>query len=337
MRTRGRLAAPAAALLLLLLPSGAWGAREAPICQQPLPTSADGTLRLANAQVAPGGEVLAVLTGFRQWPAGLVGGGSGETFLGCTPWRPLGDAEVMPHQDAALLLLPVPATATPGTYRVGVVFREGSRLPSGDGRLARLTVPLVVTRHPVAGAGTSAACGPTAATATTGVLLAPARAAPGATVRLRLTGVPTGSVSTLNEADRLWFVACIAGRATAVAHTAAAPSAFDVRVPTRAGPHAVRVTGVVDGRPVSWQRTITVAAPAGSPSAAPTTAPPPATPTAPTGAPTLTAAPTLPPVATSEPGPSRTHALLLLTAVGVGVAAAVTAGWALVRRRSGGP
>ena len=135
-------------------------AAQAPICEQDLPAATDGRFTLDRSTVQPGDDIVGVLTDFQQWPAGLIGGGSGETFLSCTPWASAESAEVIRNQGAPLVLLAVPVDAVPGTYTVSVVFQEGSTQPSPtDARTARLTASVTVATQaaPTSG-GPSPAC-----------------------------------------------------------------------------------------------------------------------------------------------------------------------------------
>jgi hypothetical protein len=307
----GALAAPASAT-------------QAPTCARQVPLSTDGRLQLATPQVQRGGEALALLSGFTQWPEGLVGGGSGETFLSCTPWQPDGAAEVMPDHGAALLLVPVPRTVAPGRYDVSILFREGSRTASGDGRMARLTASLVVTTGPAATTASSPVCDLAARPAAQGALLGPSAVKPGGAVPLRLVSVPTGRITAMNEYDRLWWVACTAGTPSVLAHSSVAPLRFSVTAPTAAGGHAVTVVGILDGRLVRWTSPLTVTPPAPSVTGTP--------PPSPTPTPSSTPAPSTGPTTAADHGDDRTWALLLSGAVAlvaVGAAALV-----LLRRRA---
>lgn len=242
----------------LLLPAPATA--DEPICAQTLPAATDGRVTLDHASVRPGDRTLALLSDFRVWPTGLIGGGSGETFLSCAPWQPLGRAEVMPQRSAALFLITVPKGTAPGTYSVGVVFHEGSTTASGDGQVVRLSTSLTVTDRPTAGTGTSPACRAGHPAAAVGRLAVPATARPGATVRLAVAGVAAERLSLLNEYHQLWYVVCLAGRASPVTRLASPASPFTVLVPQHApaGRTVLAAYGVLDGRVVSWQRTIVV-------------------------------------------------------------------------------
>ena len=238
---------------------------QAPICQQDLTAATDGRFTLDRSTVQPGDDIVGLLTDFQQWPAGLIGGGSGETFLSCTPWASAESAEVIRNQGAPFVLLAVPADAAPGTYTVSVVFQEGSTQPfPTDARTARLTATVTVATHagPSTG-GTSAACRLRATAAPVGQLAATAPARPGRALPVTLTGVPADRLSTMNEYDRLWFVACIAGVATTIAHIDAAPTAFQVDLPATLAPgsHPLQVFALVDGQVALWEQAITVVVP----------------------------------------------------------------------------
>lgn len=341
----------AAWLLVGLTPPAATAAREVPVCRQRLPVATDGRLQLDRTSVRPGDHTLVVLSGFRQWPAGLVGGGSGETFLACAPWQPLGRAEVLAQPAAAVFVLSVPPRTAPGTYEVGVVFREGSRQPSGDGRLVRLVSRLTVASLPVPQPGTSPACVPRYPPAPAGVLVAPRTATAGSALRLAVTGIAPGRLATLEEGDRLWYVACLAGRATIVAGSATPPAGFCVRMPRWSTPglYVIRVYGLLDGAAVSWQRSVRVPAapvvakptvapparrtpsgrptPSSSPGAAPAPSPSSASPT-PSVTPTPRAAP-----AGERPSSGLPTAWALVAVGAVGLAAA---GWLSAWVASGG-
>jgi hypothetical protein len=255
----------AGALVVLLFTLGAPrdGMAQSSTCAQDLPEATDGRFTLDRPTARPGDDILGVLTGFQQWPVGLIGGGSGETFLSCTPWAPEGSAEVIRNQGAPFVLLPVPASATPGTYEVSVVFQEGSTQPGppGDGRTARLAAEIVVTAQPAApSAATSPACQVAAATAPTGRLVVAAPARPGQAVAITLEGVAGSSLSTMNEYDRLWFVACFAGSADPIAGVDDPPATFQVDVPPGLvdGRHPLRVIGLLDGQVVAWELAVDV-------------------------------------------------------------------------------
>ena len=233
-------------------------------CEQELPAATDGTLTLDRSTVQPGDDIVGLLTGFQQWPVGLIGGGSGETFLSCTPWAPQGRAVVI-RQGAPFALLSVPATAKPGTYSVSVVFYEGATQPvGGNGQPVRLTAPIKVVAATVPGAGaTSPACQTQASAAPVGQLVAAGPARPGRALTVSLRGVDPSSLTTLNEYDQLWFMACIGGLATPVAHRADPPAAFAVVVPRglETGTYSLRVIGVLDDAVVAWELPVAVVKP----------------------------------------------------------------------------
>ena len=160
------------------------------------------------------------------------------------------------HQGAPFVLLAVPADAAPGEYTVSVVFQEGSSQPSlTDGRTARLTAQVTVAPQaaPPSG-GTSPACRFSSTAASVGQLAVTAPARPGRALAVTLTGVPSPRLSTMNEYDRLWFVACFAGAATPIAHVDEAPTAFEVDTPGSMAPgsHPLQVFALLDGQVVSW-------------------------------------------------------------------------------------
>lgn len=235
-------------------------AMEVPICEQVLPAPTIGAITLDTPTVQAGTRVLGVLTGITPWPANLIGGGSGETFLSCTPWMSLGKAEVMPNPGAALFQVDVPEGTPAGTYPVSVVYYEGSVRPNRDGTLVRLGTTLTVSADPVVDPSTGAACALTGAPASTGQLVGGDTATPGGVLPIALEGLD-GEGWILNEYDRLGFVACLDGAATPVP-TSLTTTAFDVRIPARTAPGAyvVRVWGVVAGEVVWWERPVTVTA-----------------------------------------------------------------------------
>lgn len=235
-----------------------------PVCEQPLPTATDGTLTLDTPTVQAGSQALGILTGFARWPQALIGGGSGETFLSCAPWLPLGSAEVMPYPGAPLFLVDVPRGTPAGEYPVSVVFYEGSQEPfaPGDGP-SRLSVTLAVSAEPVRSSSTGAACALSGSPAGMQELVGGDGAVPGGVARLTLIG-PQDGWGYLNEYDRLRFVACVEGTASPVLHDGEGPAVeLDVQVPATVEPgvHLVRLWGAVEGQVVWWERTITVAAP----------------------------------------------------------------------------
>jgi hypothetical protein len=264
------LAAAAAFAALLSFPAEAatsqrgWSpTQELLACERDLPAATDGTLTLDTPTVGAGTSGLGVLTGFQQWPTGLVGGGSGETFLSCTPWIPSGEAEVMRNEDAALFLFDVPEGTAPGTYPVSVLFFEGSEQPSGDGTLARLSTTVTVTSEPATGIQGGPACQLPGNQAPTGELLGSDVVALDGAVSLAVSGVPATGLGRINEYDQLWFVTCIDGFATPIVHELTPPSAFEVQLPPglAQGVHTVRVYGLLDSAVVWWERPVTVAAP----------------------------------------------------------------------------
>jgi LPXTG-motif cell wall-anchored protein len=261
MRRIGTTVAMAVALLVSLTGSAEAAAGPGPsLCEQALPAATDGLLTIDTATVQAGTSGLGVLTDFQQWPAGLVGGGSGETFVSCIPWSPLGEAEVMASEDAGLFLFEVPAGTAPGDHPVSVVFLEGSQQPSGDGTLVRLSTTVTVTSAPATGLGESPACALAGAAATVGELAGDDVVAPGGALSLELTGVPAGVLSRINEYDQLWHVACLGGAATPVLQDDTPPSTFALAVPAGLplGEHTVRLYGVLGDEVVWWERVITV-------------------------------------------------------------------------------
>jgi hypothetical protein len=235
-------------------------AQAAEECEQDIPAATDGRLTIDQPVVAPGGTILGLLSDFQQWPAGLIGGGSGETFLSCTPWAPTGDAEVMTLREAALFLVTVPSGTPPGEYPVSVLFFEGSQQPSGDGTQARLSGTVTVASS--APAGSSPVCALPAVPAPIGELLVDEPTIVGDALGLSLTGVPVPpGVEYFNEYDRLWYVACVGSTAVPIAGQDQAPGEFDVALPAGvpAGPVTVRILGVYEGALVVWERTVTVA------------------------------------------------------------------------------
>jgi hypothetical protein len=265
MRAAVRLALCTTALLGLAGPAVAFAAApapaavEVPVCEQTLPAATDGVVTLDTPTVRAGGTALGVLTGVAQWPAGLVGGGSGETFLSCTPWTPLGDAEVMTTPEAGLFLVDVPAGTPAGTYPVSLVYYEGSQQTSGaDGTLVRLGTTLTVTTAPVAVPSVGAACSIPGAPAASGQLVTVDTVAAGGVVRLGLTAVTDPRIY-FNEYDALWFVACLDGVATPVLQDVAS-TPFDLTVPagTPAGPHTIRLWGAGGLQVMWWERTVVV-------------------------------------------------------------------------------
>jgi hypothetical protein len=235
-------------------------AAEVPICEQVLPAATIGAITLDTPTVQAGTRALGILTGITPWPANMIGGGSGETFLSCTPWTPLGQAEVMPSPGAGVFRVDVPAGTPAGSYPVSVVYYEGSVRPNRDGTLVRLSTTLTVSADPVADPSTGAACALTGEPASTGQLVVGDTVPAGGVVRLALDGFD-GEGWILNEYDVILFLACLDGAAAPVpAYLPTTP--FDLPVPASATPgsHVVRVWGVVAGEVVWWERPVTVTA-----------------------------------------------------------------------------
>ena len=240
-------------------------------CQTGFPTATDGHLVLGSRYVRPGGFVLGVLSGFTQWPQALIGGASGETFLDCSPWPSSDLAEVIVHDSAGYFLLPVPPSAVPGTYIVGVRFHQGSTGPFDDlTPTVELTASVIVTGNPAAPGAASPACQVPHAAASAGTLGVPAVVHPGDSMPVTLAGTTTG---LLNEYDRLCFVACFDGQPTVVTYPGPAStrtsSAFTVPIPSGIAPGAYQlaVTGVGTSgntppseptRVVTWRHAVTV-------------------------------------------------------------------------------
>ena len=201
-------------------------------CEQELPAATDGTLTLDRSTVQPGDDIVGLLTGFQQWPVGLIGGGSGETFLSLHPVGAAGPRRGDPPGRA------VRAALGPGDGEAGHLQRERRVLRRCDaaGRGQRPARPPHSTdqggrrNRPNAGA-TSPACQTQASAAPVGQLVAAAPARPGRALTVSFRGVDPASLTTLNEYDQLWFMACIGGLATPVAHRADPPAAFAVVVP----------------------------------------------------------------------------------------------------------
>jgi hypothetical protein len=215
----------------------------------------DGHLALDRSLVRPGEQVLGVLSGFEQWPEGLFGG-SGETFQSCGTWG-TEETEVIRHDTAGFFLLSVPAHTKLGTYQVVVRFYPGSAYEDDGTKPVRLTTSVTVTDEPMYAAGVSAACALRHAEAAKGRLTKPVPVLPGGELPVSLTGVK--STGFLNEYDDLYFIACLAGRATPVAYSGAPRLSFTMAVPSelRPGTHKLVVTGVSD-QVVSWRRSIRV-------------------------------------------------------------------------------
>jgi hypothetical protein len=301
---------------------------ETPICQQQLPAATDGRLTLDGSPVRPGGSTLAVLSDFRQWPARLIGGGSGETFVSCAPWLPLGRAQVMAHDAAALFDITVPVGTKPGVYVVGVVFYQGSTQPMDGGLKVRLNAVLTVSVEVQTPPGPSPVCQLSHAAAPFGSLLVEGPTTVGAPLSVSLTGVVASRVGKLNEYDRLTYVACLGGRATAVTDLPVATSSFVVPVPLglRPGGYDLTVTGTFDATVVSWSRSIQVV---GSPLPSPVSTSS-ATSPVPSSTRTVPSSPSLP-SPTPSPSSSATSTWWI-----AGLAAAVLAAGAVVigiRRR----
>lgn len=239
-----------------------------PLCEQTLPAATEGSLVLDTPTVQAGTSVLGVLTGVATWPARLVGGGSGETFLSCTPWTPSGAAEVMPGLAYGFFLVDVPAGTPPGDYPVSLVYAEGSQLPAGgDGTLVRLSTTVTVVSGPVARPSTGAACALTGEPDTVWTLAAAGDVAPGGVARFTLSG-PEYGPGMLNEYDGLRLVACIDGGAVpVVAEPYVMPVDLAVPIPAGLAPgtYTVRMWGStsLDGGFVWWEAPLTVVAPAG--------------------------------------------------------------------------
>ena len=323
-------------ICLSAVPTAVPARAQTPVCEQSLPAATAGAIAVDRAAVTVGQSALVVLSGFRRWPAGLVGGGSGETFLSCVPWTPQGKAEVMPQAAAVFFLIPVPARTAPGSHHLSVVFREGSTQPSGDGRLVRLSTTLRVTGASTA-PGPSPACRATLPAAPGGRLVAPSGAAPGTTVSLRITGVAPARLGLLNEYDRHRYVVCVADRASTGTDPSDGTASFGVRIPTAAPPgrYQVRVFGVLESRVVSWSQALVVRG------VTPATTPPGRTAApSPTSAPTAVA-PTPSGTAVSTPAPPLAAApsssdRWWFGGLGAVLAAAAALGvWVRLRRRTG--
>ena len=262
----------------------AWGmppANAAPSvasnCWPHAAAATDGHLALDRSSVRPGEQVLGVLSGFEQWPEGLFGG-SGETFQSCGTWG-THETEVIIHDTAGFFLLRVPAHTEPGSYQVEVRFYQGSADEADGTKPVRLTTSVAVTDEPMHEAGVSPACALRHSAATNGRLTKPAPVHPGGQLPVSLTGVK--SIGFLNEYDDLYFVACLAGRATPITYSGAPRSSFTVAVPSglRPGSSQLVVTGV-SRHVVSWRRSILVQ---GQQAATPTPTPTQQSPVAVTG------------------------------------------------------
>jgi hypothetical protein len=236
-----------------LLMSTNASAQDVPVCEQDLPAATSGTLRMDSATVAAGGPALALVSGLDRWPTELIGGGSGETFLSCTPWAPQGAAEVMADEDAAVLLVPVPAGTAPGSYPVSVVYVDPDAAEP-----VRLRTTVTVAPDPVA-PSRGVVCELDGPDAAAGELTGDDSIPSGATGTFALDDVGADRLTVLNEYDRLWFVACLDGIATPVVSddpgvpfTVAAPAALEP------GAHRLRLLGLLDSTLVVWQRGIVV-------------------------------------------------------------------------------
>ncbi|WP_199421820.1 hypothetical protein [Actinotalea solisilvae] len=231
----------------------------------------DGTLTLDADVVQAGTPILGVLSDFAQWPAGLIGGGSGETFLSCAPWLPLGDAEALvTTADVGLFLLDVPAGTPPGTYAVSVVFFEGPEAPPGERTFARLSASVTVTSEPV-DAVAGPACALPGAPAPRGSLTGDDAAVVGGALTVGLTDLGDAARIYFDEYDTLWAVACFDGRAVPVRQDlAAAPASVRLPVGATPGPSTLRLGALLDGALVWWERVVTVTAAPEPPPAAPT-------------------------------------------------------------------
>ncbi|MGW6130266.1 hypothetical protein ACWFNE_09595 [Cellulomonas sp. NPDC055163] len=240
------------------------GAAEVQSCAEVLPASTDGILTPDTATVRPGVPALAILTGFARWPTGLVGGGSGETFMSCTPWAPQGAAEVMAPREPALFLVDVPAGAPAGAYPLSVYFIDGPVPPGTPGTRVQLSTTLTVSPGHVPVPGSSAVCALPAEAAPSGRLVLPGTVAPGGTLPLGLVDA-VGQVGGFNEYDTLWAVACVDGVATPVVQDLSSGATAEASVPAGSspGPRAVRLLGVLDGRAVWWDATVIVTASSG--------------------------------------------------------------------------
>lgn len=266
-----------APLALVLAPAQA--AAQAPSaraasaeCGRNIPLATDGRLTLDRTSVRPGDSVLGILSNFRQWPEGLIGGGSGETFESCATWGPNQESEVLFHDAAGMFLFPVPLGTKPGTYQVEVIFFQGSTDPMQYEHRARLTTPVTVTTQPAD--MPSAACRLHHGVAGPGALTAPATVQAGGDLTVTVLTRRYGAY--LNEYDRLYFVACLNGRATVIAHQSTRPRSFTVPVPSglQPGSYDLVVTGLLpDGAGQvainSWHSSVVVQAAPSSPSPPP--------------------------------------------------------------------
>lgn len=265
MDTRSRVvlhaavAAAAVSALVALMSAPVAAAAVTPYCGQPFPVATDGTLTLDTPTVQQGTQALAVLSDFDEWPTYPIGGGSGETFVSCTPWAPNGKVELMPvDTGVGLFLVDVPPGTPPGTYPVSVLFHDpaGPLPPAGTRRLST-TLTVTTERWPVPSTGVACALpGDPAA----GELVGDEQVVAGRPAHFSLTGHDTSGYH-LNWVDRLWFVACVDGRAVPIrSDVADMPSDVEVALPVSLapGPHTVRLWAGGDGRLRWWERTVTV-------------------------------------------------------------------------------
>ena len=233
----------------------------ASICTN-LPQATDGNLVLDRHSVRPGQSVLAVLSGFYQWPQAYIGGGSGETFLSCTPWvyeRP----EVMVHDAAGLFLVNVPSSAKPGTYSIYVAFAQGSTsagMPPA-GSLRRLAVTLTVSKTaPIT--ASSRACQLRHVAAPAGHLNAQWSETSDPVIAASIAGVPASRLGILNWIDQLRYVGCIDGQALPVTRLANGTAQFLLNpLGVAPRPHVVTLIGVLDQKVVQWSHTVITPAP----------------------------------------------------------------------------
>lgn len=233
----------------------------------PAPAATDGRLTLDRTSVRPGDTAIGVLSDFRQWPQGIIGGGSGETFKFCNPWQPYRDYLVLFHDTAALFLIHVPVGTKPGSYPISVRFFKDAASSSDLGFQVGLTASLTVTTTPRASSGVSPACALHHAASPFGALSAPGSVQSGHPLSVSVTGV--GKVYPFSESQRLYFVACLAGQATAVTFPGDPGRSFTVPVPAglRPGSYDLVVTGWAAANPESgaairsWHRSVTVTQP----------------------------------------------------------------------------
>ncbi|MCL3863225.1 hypothetical protein [Actinotalea sp. K2] len=236
-------------------------APDLPLCEWVVPAATDGTLTLDVPAVQAGTPVLGVLTGFGEWPTRFIGGGSGETFISCTPWAPMGAAEAMAleSQDAGLFLVGVPVGTAPGAYPISVMFYEGSGTMHDGGTLVRLSTTVTVSADPIT-LTPGVACQRTGGQAPVGRLIGDDTAPVGGRLTLGLADVPSDTTIYFNEYDQLWFLACLDGRALVVRENISAGTA-ELEVPPglAAGTYTLRLWGLLDGNRVWWERVVTVA------------------------------------------------------------------------------